>query len=116
MAIQRDVVSVGALRVRAGAAEQFTAPVRVRESTEPEALMVATAVGRVVQEPPVTCTVGAVVYPPPPWVIFAKVPALFDSAVAVFGQILNPSLHVYSQPAAVLSSVRRFGSAIRVLV
>lgn len=59
------MVSVGALIVRTGATEQFTAPVRVRELSEPEALMVATAVGRVVQEPPVTCTEGAVVYPPP---------------------------------------------------
>ncbi len=48
-----------------GATVQLTAQVRVRTLREPDAFMVATAVGRVVQEPPVTCTEGAVVYPPP---------------------------------------------------
>ena len=81
-------VSVGELRVRTGATVQFTAPNKVREFTEPLVLIVAVTVGRVVQVPPATVTVGAVVYPAHPSVIFAKVPAVFDSAVAVRGQIL----------------------------
>lgn len=88
MATQRLIVSVGALRVRTGATVQLTAQKRVREFTEPLVLIVAVAVGRVVHVPPVTVTVGAAVYPAHPSVIFAKVPAILDSATAVFGQIL----------------------------
>lgn len=82
------MVSVGAEMTRVGATVQLTAPNKVRELIEPLELMVVVAVGRVVQVPPLTVTVGAVVYPAHPSVIFAKVPAIFDSAVAVFGQIL----------------------------
>lgn len=98
-----------------GAAVQLTAPVSVRESIEPPALMVVIPVGRVVQVPPVTVTVGGVVYPDHPVMIFAKVPAMFDSAVAVSGQILNPSLQLYWHPSGRASSVRLVGSAIRVV-
>lgn len=88
IATQRFIVSVGAVTVRIGATLQLTAPNKVRELREPLVLIVAVAVGRVVHVPPVTVTVGALVYPAHPSVIFAKVPAKFDSAVAVFGQIL----------------------------
>lgn len=40
--------------VSIGATVQFTAPARVNESREPDALIVVTAVGRVVQVQPVT--------------------------------------------------------------
>lgn len=66
VAIQRVIVSVGALMVNIGATVQLTAPVRVNESREPLALIVVTAVGSVVQAPPDTWTAGGVVYPPPP--------------------------------------------------
>lgn len=95
METQRFTVSVGAEMARIGATVQLTAPKRVRELMEPLVLIVAVAVGRVVQVPPVTVTVGTDVYPAHPSVIFANVPAIFDSAVAVFGQILNPSLQLY---------------------
>ena len=65
-AIQRVIVSVGALIANVGATVQLTAPIRVNESIEPLALIVVTAVGSVVQVPPDTWTVGGVVYPPPP--------------------------------------------------
>lgn len=52
--------------VSVGAAVQLTAPARIKESREPEALIVVVAVGSVVHEPPVTWTDGAEVYPPPP--------------------------------------------------
>jgi hypothetical protein len=47
--------------VMVGAAVQFTAQVRVRESMEPPELMVVIPVGGVVQVPPVMVTVGGVV-------------------------------------------------------
>lgn len=77
--------------MRTGATVQPTAPVSVTPVTEPAALIVAVAIGRVVQVPPVTETSGAVVYPePPPFVgIEATVPVAFEIAYAVVPEKLN---------------------------
>ena len=77
--------------MRTGATVQPTAPVSVTPVTEPAALIVAVARGRVVQVPPVTETSGAVVYPePPPFVgIEATVPVAFEIAYAVVPEKLN---------------------------
>lgn len=67
--------------VSVGATVQATAPVNVTAVTEPEEI-VDVAIGRTVQEPPVTVTYGAFTYVVPPVPTVANVPFALDVAVA----------------------------------
>lgn len=99
-------VTVGAATVSIGAVVQFPL-VRIILVTIPAVEIVAVAVGRVVHVPPVTVTTGAMVYPEPPLVIVAIVPAAFDTAVAtvllmihVFPDLEYPLLQAQSHVPA----------------
>lgn len=95
--------------VSVGATVQATAPVSVTAVTEPEEI-VDVAIGRTVQEPPVTVTYGAFTYVVPPVPTVANVPSKLDVAVACtpFETVLSWQIEPLEAFLLVVVSIQTF--------